>query len=385
MKVLVVHNQYRSAVPSGENEVVRSEVAALREAGIEVATFLRSSDEIDEMGLRRRAGVVLGPLTGLPSRHDMRDLLSRFEPDVVHVHNPYPLISPTAIADSHAAGARVVTTIHNFRLRCANGLFFRDGEICTDCEDRTLPIPAVLHGCYRGSRSQSLLMAAALVHHRRNWSQVDRFVAVSGFVAERLQNWGIAPERVVVKPNAVADPGPPEPLGSGFLFAGRLSAEKGIGLLFDAWRTSGLDEVGRLVIAGDGPLAGYVREQAASLRSVEFVGLQDRAGLQHWRRETAVQVMPSTWFEAHPGVAESCAAGRPVVAVGVGALATIVDDSIGWVTAPDASGLAAALQLASDPAALAPRAVAARRRYEDVYHPDLVTARLIDVYEELCT
>src|SRR4051812_25209399 len=236
MKVLVAHNRYSSAQPSGENTVVDAEIAQLRGAGVEVVPFLRSSDEIGSLQLAQKAMLPLGPIIAPPAVKALKGLIKTERPDVLHLHNPSPLISPWIVRTAHAHGLPVVQTVHNYRQVCANGVYFRDGHICQDCAGRRLPLPAVRHACYRGSTAQSVVMAAALTLHRGTWRSVDRYVALTDAIAAHLRSYGIPDERITVKPKAVADPGPPPPLGSGFLAVGRLTPEKGVDLLLDAWQ-----------------------------------------------------------------------------------------------------------------------------------------------------
>src|SRR3989440_2662947 len=254
MKVVVAHNRYSSAQPSGENTVVDAEIAQLRAAGVEVVPFLRSSDEIGALPASAKLLLPLGPIVSPSSVKALKTLIAEQEPDVLHLHNPYPLISPWIVRTAHAHGLPVVQTVHNYRQVCAPGLYFRDGRICTDCKGRAFPLPAVVHNCYRGSKAQSAVMATALTVHRGTWRSVDRYIALTDAIAAHLRDYGIPGERIVVKPNALADPGPPAPLGEGFLFAGRLSPEKGLGLLLEAWARHPEGTLGTLRIAGDGPL-----------------------------------------------------------------------------------------------------------------------------------
>jgi len=274
----------------------------------------------------------------------------------------------------------VVATIHNFRLRCMNGLLFRDGAVCTECEDRVIPWPGVRHGCYRDSTTQSVVMATALARHGPAWSRVARFLAVSDFVARRLTAWGLPPERIRVKPNPVVDPGPPPPLGEGFCFAGRLAEEKGIRLLLDAWAASGLDGHLPLRIAGDGPLRDEVAARCAASASATYEGLRSADELRAIRTATAVQVMPSLSFETHSAIAESFALGRPVVATATGALGDLVDPSVGWAVAPTPDALADALRAAAQPTAVHPRSMAARERFLSTYEAARVTRSLLAHY-----
>ncbi|MBK9180788.1 MAG: glycosyltransferase [Acidimicrobiales bacterium] len=383
--MLVVHNRYRSALPSGENRVVDDEIALLGEAGVDVDAYLRESDEIDGFGLAARAELALRPIW---SREDAGALARRIavrRPDVVHLHNPYPLISPAAVWVASRAGVPVVQTVHNYRHVCAAGTFFRDGAVCRDCAGRPVPWPAVAHGCYRGSRPQSAVMAAALTLHRPTWRRVQRFVAVSPYVAGQLGTTGIRPDRIEVKPNAVPDPGPPTAPGEGFVLAARLEEEKGIRLLLDAWARSGLDGTVGLTVAGDGPLRPLVEAAAARSRTLVAAGPLPRdrvAGLLDGCRAV---VVPSVWFEGLPTtILEAFARGRPVVATTMGSIPDVVDADVGWLAAPEPAALADALRAAAgaDPA---PRAAAARRRYEERYTPAIVRDQLLDLYDRVST
>jgi glycosyltransferase involved in cell wall biosynthesis len=372
---------YRSSMPSGENRVVAAEVAALRDAGVEVQTFLPSSDDIGTMSMVEKVQAGMSPITGSSSKAKLSNLLQDFEPNVVHLHNPYPLVSPRLLEMCADARIPTVATIHNFRLKCLNGLFYRDGRICTDCEDRRAPVPGVLHACYRDSVPQSGLMATAIAVHRKRWDHVSRFIAVSEFVADRLRSWGIAGDRISVKPNLTQDPGPISPPGRGFLFAGRLAKEKGTLLLLDAWERSGLDGVEDLLIAGDGPLLENLQSTARKMRSVRLLGVLGDAEIEEARRTSAVAVIPSLCFETHSSAPESFSHGRPVIATRAGALASVVDDSVGWSIEPTVEGLTTALIEARAPKVVQARGLAARARYESNYRPDVVVAKLLEIYE----
>src|SRR5690606_3473151 len=143
----------------------------------------------------------------------------------------------------------------------------------------------------------SVVMAATLALHRGTWPTVDRLLVLTPVMADYARTLGIADDRIVVRPNAVPDPGPPTPGGTGFLFAGRLSAEKGIELLLDAWHRHPDGALGPLRIAGDGPLAGLVRARAATRGDIEYLGQVAPAEVANQIRRAAVVVVPSTWDE----------------------------------------------------------------------------------------
>ena len=382
MKVVVAHNRYREAIPSGENVIVDTEIAQLRAAGVEVLAFQRSSDSIAELPAAQKALLPISPIYGRAAQQDLARLLDEHRPDLLHLHNPYPLLSPWVIKTAHRYGVPVVQTVHNYRQVCSSGLYFRDGHNCYDCRGKAIGWPAVQHKCYRGSRAQSALMATTLAVHRPTWRSVDRYIALTDRIAAHLRDYGIPADRIVIKPNSLPDPGAPDPLGDGFLYAARLSDEKGLGLLLDAWRRHPDGALGRLRIAGDGELRPLAERAAADRSDVTYLGILDREQMAAARREASVVVAVPTWDDVLPTVIlEAMAAGRPVLGTEVGGIPYLLGGEAGWVVKPDPDALAAALPIARAGAAeVAPRA---RRRYAEAFRPEVVTRQLIDVYNGL--
>ena len=378
MKVIVAHNQYRRAQPSGENTVVDLEIEQLTAAGVTVLPFLRSSDE---MTAADKALLPVSPIYAPRAQRALADLIREHRPDVLHLHNPYPLLSPWVVRTAHRHRVPVVQTVHNYRQVCASGVYYRDGHICHDCRGRAIGVPAVVHRCYRGSRAQSVVMATALAVHRPTWRSVDRYLALTSAIADHLRGYGIPEDRIVVKPNSVPDPGPPGPPGEGFLFLGRLTPEKGIDILLDAWRRHPDGSLGQLTIAGDGDLRPMVEQAAAARTDIVYAGALSRDEVRAALRRAAVVVVPSTWEDVLPTVViEALAHGRPVLGSALGGIPYLVDQA-GWVIPADPASFAGALPVARDgAAALSP---AARQRYETTFHPDQVTKQLLAVYASL--
>ncbi|GAB1643985.1 glycosyltransferase [Krasilnikovia sp. MM14-A1259] len=387
MKVVVAHNRYREAIPSGENVIVDTEISQLTAAGVEVLPFQRSSDSIAALPVAQKALLPVSPIYGRAAQRDLATLLTTHRPDVLHLHNPYPLLSPWVVRTAHAHGVPVVQTVHNYRQVCASGLYFRDGHNCTDCRDKLIGWPAVRHRCYRGSAAQSAILATALAVHRPTWRSVDRYIALTDRIAAHLRDYGIPADRIVVKPNGLPDPGEPAPPGDGFLYAARLSPEKGLALLLDAWRRHPDGALGELRIAGDGELRPLAEEAAAERGDVTYLGVLDAVGMAAARRAAAVVVAVPTWNDVLPTVIlEAMAAGRPVLGTAVGGIPYLLGveqpgPAGGWAVAPDAAALAEALPLArAESAAFAPQA---RERFVRAFHPDVLTARLVELYREL--
>ena len=383
MKIVIAHNRYSSAQPSGENVIVDYEIGALREAGVDVVPFLRSSDEIGDLAPHQKAALVVSPVHAAATQRELAALLERERPDVMHLHNPYPLLSPSVVKTAHRAGVKVVQTIHNYRHDCVNGLYFRDGHDCHDCHGKRWNGPGVLHACYRGSRPQSAVMAVALGVHRDTWKTVDRFIALTDAIADYLRSIGIEDDRIRVKPNAIADPGVVPP-GEGFLFGARLVPEKGVELLLEAWKLADLPGR-RLRIAGDGPLRPLVEAAATREEGIEYLGQLDPAGMRRALEASAAMVIPSIWQDILPTTGlEALASGRAIVATRMGGAPFIAGADTGApagvAVEPTAEALARGLEtVAADPK----YAANARARYESTFSPGVVMDRLIAVYEEL--
>ncbi|MEV0899607.1 glycosyltransferase family 4 protein [Actinoplanes sp. NPDC049802] len=385
MKVVVAHNRYREAIPSGENVIVDTEIGQLRAAGVEVVPFQRSSDSIDSLSAARKALLPISPVYGAEAQRDLAALLTAERPDALHLHNPYPLLSPWVIRTAHAHGVPVVQTVHNYRQVCSSGLYFRDGHNCRDCRGKLLGWPAVKNRCYRGSAAQSAIMATTLAVHRPTWRSVDRYIALTDKIAAHLADYGIPDDRIVIKPNGLPDPGAPAPLGEGFLYGARLSPEKGLGLLLDAWRRHPDGSLGTLRIAGDGELRPLAEQADRERSDVTYLGPLDRAGMAAARQASAVVIAVPTWEDVLPTVIlEAMSTGRAVLGTAVGGIPYMIGsgpEAAGWLADPDPVALAAALPLARAGAPAA--AVAARARYQHHFHPDVLTPRLISIYADM--
>ncbi len=388
--VLVVHNRYRSAQPSGEDRVVDQETALLAEAGHRVIRFERRSDDIAGMPLVDKVAVPLRVPWNRAARVELAALLAAERPDVVHVHNTFPLISPAILDACAEAGVPVVATLHNYGQVCPPGTFFRDGRPCTDCAGR-VPLPAVRHGCYRGSRLATVPLAVSTaVNRRRWWTLVARMFCLSGAQRDVLVGAGVPAARLVVKPNIVVDPQRPRTgPGEHVLYVGRLTEEKGVRVLMTAWdrvRTRGRVSV-PLVIAGTGPLADDVVRWAGGRTDVRCLGLQTRDECAELMSRAAVVVTPSAWMETFGlVVVEAMAAGVPVVAAAHGALGELVADGVtGLLHRPgDAGSLADRIErVLADADRNRSLGEAGRRAYQAGYAPSVGLARLVAEYTEV--
>ena len=316
MRILLVHNRYRSGAPSGENRVVDQEGEALAALGHEVIRFGRSSDEIEQWSVAKKASLPARTIWSRETGRDLKAVLREHRPEVVHVHNTFPLLSAAVLYACRDARVPVVATIHNYKLACANGTFFRNGAVCHDCA-HGLPVRAVLHGCYRGSHAATAPVAMAMTLHRQAWrSLVSAYVFISASQRDLLRGLDLAPDRVFVRHNLIPRRSRPQMARTpAVVYAGRLDEPKGVRLLMAGWdgyrRNSGEPGL-NLVIVGGGPLEDEVAAWASARPSVEMSGTVSSDKCAELISHARAVLLPSVWEETFGLVAvEAMAAGVP--------------------------------------------------------------------------
>ena len=343
MKILTVHTKYMHR--GGEDEVQESEEQLLRSRGHQVQSLIFDNAEIKGFG---------AALTGLnsswsqPSYGRVADEIKSWRPDLVNVHNFFPLATPAVHYAAARAGVPVVQTLHNFRTMCPNGVFLRKGRPCEDCLGKTVPWPGIIHACYRGSYAASGSAAAMIsVHNLLNtWrSRVTLFFTLTEFARQKFIQGGFPPERLVVKPNFVGlDFGPGSGDGDFVFYAGRLSEEKGIPLLLNAWKAA--RPRGRLLLAGDGPLAASVQETSLRDSSVQYLGRLSLTETYQYMGKARALAFPSLMYEGMPrAIIEAFSRGTPVIANRSGSMLEMIRHrETGWlVDRDDCRALADAL------------------------------------------
>ncbi len=382
-----VHNRYQER--GGEDSVFEAESALLEARGHRVERLL--FDNRDLSGAASPAGslrLAVETIWSGTARRRLAALAEQFQPDVVHFHNTLPKVSPAAYGAAKDAGAAVVQTLHNFRMGCPSGLMYRQGSPCDDCLGQTVPWQGVLHGCYRGSRAQTGVVASMLVVHRLRGTyrrDVDLYLAPSEFLRKKVIKSGLEADRVVLKPNFLApDPGAKSGSDDYVLFVGRLTETKGIKSLLKAYglRKAGLPP---LRIAGEGDLANLVQAAAASDERISFRGALSRDQVLSEMSGAMALVFPSIWYENFPmAIVEALACGLPVVASRLGALPELVADGHNGALfkAGDATDLGDTLAgLAANPGELRAMGLAARFSYLASYSGDIAYDRLVGAYE----
>lgn len=372
MRILVVHNAYQQR--GGEDVVVENEVALLGAHGHSVQTWIVSNDAIS--GVARKAITALFSIFSPKSYCDLMTLLRTFCPDVVHVHNFFPLLSPSVFYACFRMRVPVVMTLHNYRIICPTATLFLDGRL----EARSIsdgPWWAVKHAAYKDSYLATFFLAAMISVHRRigTWrKRVSCFITLSHEGRDRFVAWGLPENKVAIKPNFVqTTPRVREPSGA-FLYVGRLSKEKGLGVLLQAASVGGFT----VRVAGDGPLDIERRP------NVIFLGSLLREQVESEMSRSLALVVPSIAPESFGMVVvEAFAQGLPVIASRIGALQSLVEDGVtGLLIDPnDEHALCDAMRWAAgNPGRMAEMGKSARRRYEEHFMPDSNHCQLISIY-----
>lgn len=386
MRVLQLHNLHQAT--GGAYHVLEQEADLLTAAGHTVEHLLEPAAE--DSG---RGALSMG-VAAVWNRAACRQLaatIDQFQPDVVHVHTPFPLQSPAVFRVASGKGIPTVTTVHGYRYSCVGGICLRDGTPCEDCVGSTLKLSGIRHRCYHNSLGASTALTLSLVGHRAigTWARhVDRYIALTGFGRDLLVRDGFPANRVVVKPNAVPDPGPPVPQSErdGYaLFVGRLVEEKGIRTLLRAWQAmpAGLD----LYVAGDGPLRDVVEAAAKDNPAVRVLGWCDADRIAELQARASLTLVPSEWYEAGPLVIlQALAAGTPVLTSDLPNLCdSLLEHDAGraFRTGDPASLATAATELLTAEPERQALGLRARALYELKHTPGTALATLEALYREV--
>ena len=382
MKILLCHNYYQK--PGGEDRVFEDEASLLEQHGHEVIRFIRSNDAIESMS---RWETARRTIWNRDTYTELRDLIRLQRPAIMHCTNTFPLISPAAYYAARDERVPVVQTLQNYRLICPGALLMRNRRVCEDCVGKKIAWPAVLHGCYRGSRLGSACVTTMLASHRAagTWSKVvSRYIVATDFARQKFTEAGFDPTQISVKPNFV-DPSPPPGDGDGghFVFVGRLAEEKGLQTLLDAWSQFS----GKLKILGDGPLAGMVEKVAAQNDSIEWLGQQPGDVVQRVVGSAIALIVPSTWYEGLPKtIIEAFSVGTPMIASDLGAMSEVIEtEKTGVLFQPgDSDKLLDALRwMAESPNRAKSMRADVRAVFEQRYTADRNYQLLLDIYRQV--
>lgn len=386
LKIVAVHNRYQER--GGEDEVFEGEAQLLADRGCTVKTITEPAS--DPRSLKEKYDVALNCIWSKPSHEKFLNLLREERPDVVHIHNFFPGISPSVYYACREAGIPVVQTIHNYRIICPSATLYRDGKICEECMEHG-PWRGVRYGCYRDSRLGTAAIALMIQTHRKRdtWTEmVDCYVTLTEFARQKMIAGGLPADKIAVKPNfLLRDPGRRTARGEYALFVGRLADLKGIPTMLAAWER--LDEAVPLIIAGDGPFRAEMEAEIVrrGLSNVLYRGRLSRQDTLDAMKNARFLLFPSGWYEGFPmTIVEAFACGLPVICSRLGSMQEIVNDGVTGLhfTTGDADDLAAKVSWAwKCPDGTDAMGKAARREFENRYTPARNYEMLIEIYEKV--
>ena len=376
MRVLVLHNYYQQR--GGEDMVVEAEVDLLRQHGSEVGTLFRHNDELKNVS---GISAALNTFWSGNSGQQLQEKIEAFKPDVIHVHNTFPLLSPSVFWTAERLRVPIVQTLHNFRLLCPQATFLRNGQICEDCLG-TSPWRGVSRRCYRGSLPASAVLAGMTTLHRSIGTfrkRVTRYIALNDFCRDKFIQGGLPAERISVKPNFVDLPvSSASEARRGGVYVGRLSPEKGVEVMWKALTTMSSGE--GLKVIGGGPMADLL-EGASNIR---MLGQLPFGAVAQELSRASYLVLPSICYESFPRtLVEAYACGLPVIASRLGALAGLIDHQrTGLLFEPgNPAALAEAIRWAeANPEEMRRMGENARAEYLDYYSPENNVRQLLAIY-----
>lgn len=382
MKILFIHNRYQYT--GGEDAVLDAEFSLLQENGHEV--LLVGQDNRSIHSFIAKVNAFKDVAYSKTARLWVADKIQHHQPDVVHVHNFFPLLSPSIYDACIESGVPVIQTLHNYRTICPGAMLMRQGNICEKCVTGSA-YQAVLHSCYKESVAGTFAVARMVEKHRATdtWKhKVNRFIALTEFARNKFIEAGFPEEKIVVKSNFTVGSTLPENEANqnraGALFVGRLSQEKGVRTLFNAWGNLDIP----LRIAGSGPLESTLSDLIG--RSIKALGMLDQRSVQKEMRQAAFLVMPSEWYEGFPMVlVEAFSQGLPVVASRLGGMAEIIEDGVTGLhfEAGNAIDLAEKVRwMVEHPEECRQMGNNARATYLEKYTPEKNYDMLMNIYKE---
>lgn len=335
LRILQVHNAYQ--IPGGEDVVVANEKKLLEMNGNEVFSYSRNNDELKTMNAFQKLLIPFTAVYSFKTYREVKKLIRENKIDIVHVHNTLMVVSPSVFYAAFHCHVPVVQTLHNFRMLCPAGSYFRGDRICEECSEKGLQC-SLKYGCYRGSKAQTFVSAAILKIHRMlgTYRKVN-FICLTEFNREKLSrlNEGgkqiVDMKKVYIKPNFTFQEGisgEVQKAGDYFLVVGRVEALKGIDVVVKAFEKIP-DQ--KLIVAGDGPMMAEMKAYIMdhNMSNVKFAGYLDKAKVQEKYRGAKAVIMASQCYEAFAmTIAEAYSNAVPVIAGNVGNLANMVEEGV---------------------------------------------------------
>ncbi len=378
MKILQIHSRYKKR--GGEETVVEEEKSVLERHGHTVIQYIRDNAETDQYSALQLAKLSLSQRNNKAAIGEIEKVLRDEKPDICHVHNVYPLISPAVYETCQAHGIPVVQTLHNYKMLCTNALFFREGEVCELCLNQNL-LKSVKYKCYKDSYLATAVQADAIQYHRKagTWqTMVDTYICLTDFQKDKMIEGGMPAARLQVKPNFVESVNLPYTYGDFFLFVGRLDESKGLAdllILMESCHQS------NFVLIGDSESPDIF----SKFDNVNYLGARDREVVQDYMSRCKAVVFPSKYYEGMPMVIlEAFSHKKGVIARNVGAMSSMIKHGINGLRYDDPEGLIEEVKkLEQDKQLVQNIGSGAFSDYQNIYSVEQGYQNLISLYNSI--
>lgn len=393
MKILAIHNLHRAGSASGDDQVFKAETALLEKHGIEVCRYSVQNDEFDNAGVVKKLLMTLGMVWSFKHYHNVQKLIRAENPDIVHIHTFFPLLSPSVLYAAKRAGKKVVATLHDTRFICPCATSLRGTQLCNDCGDGHY-FRMVRYGCFKGSKLQSLMVAFVFKYHRNRrsfYEQIDQYICLNDNQIRLLKSIGFDETKIVKKYNFVEDQslGNENPLRESLpdkyiVFYGRIGEEKGIRILMNIWED--LPEI-PLVVMGGGPMEEEFTKWAKEKENVFFLGYTPHDECLAIVRKGQFVVFPSIWYEGCSMVEiEAESLGKALIATDLGFSEEAIEDGVNGYKVPlgDVDAFRERIrELWLDSEKSAEMGEKAREDFVRKYLPEDNYKQLIDIYRNV--
>ena len=333
MKILIVHNFHGGAAPSGETQAVKAEIKLLREGGHKVFELTRRTDQLSKMSLAKKVFAYSGMFLNLTSYLKVRKILKEHNPDIMHVHNTFPLIS-NSVFWAAKGKIPVIQTLHNYKKSCASGIHFRKSMKCYKCRQPN-NLHALFYSCYHGSLWKTTILLLVSTFNQimhKIYNDIDAYIYLSSSQLDIISKTNLNLEvKYFHKPNFVfmtednmLDKNVKR---HGVLFLGRLTEEKGILHLIEHWSQN--PSYPNLIIAGDGPLKNKVECKSRNSKNIQYLGMISHNSTKNLLMKADYIIVPSLWDEPFGMVTlEGLTHGAIPLVTSNGAGREIIEDSI---------------------------------------------------------
>jgi glycosyltransferase involved in cell wall biosynthesis len=386
LQILQIFNRY---LQYGGEEGSITRIGDAMEQIHDIDYFFYSTSQLKGESMLDKMMIPLKSLRNTEVENGLRRVQADRQYDAWQIHNIFPAMSPVVYELALEWKTPIIHYLHNYRFSCVNGFFLNHGKPCQRCLTGNF-WPAFQTACWRNSHFESGWMGL-ITHQIRQlplFEKVFRWVAISEAQKREHLRMGIPPERIKVIHHFLEPDGPPLPPSQvpTAIFVGRLSPEKGVDRLIEAWKKVTGGER-RLVILGDGPEMENLQRQAKGVRGIHFAGFVTKTEQRRYWQEALFSVVPSIWLEPFGmTVLESWANGRPVVAHALGALPELVRDGVdGKLVDPESvDDLAAQMDLLfSNPKQANEMGLAGRRHLEETFNQKRWLQEVQTIYDEL--